>query len=393
MRGKTSAMILAGGFLLATLECKSATKEQPAPAKAAAPAAPAAAKAAPETKPVAAPVDPRGADFQPFPVGKRPGCKPVPRVVTTAEGTKSFVRTAPLARAWALVSYGKRGPDGPVVEKGDEPVSEFDTPPPVESDYFSGLEPGRMAWLVNGGLTKASALRTKYMRERKQSPLVQPGYFSDHCYDAGADDKALLFSILLSDNLALQVRARWRESQIRDTDKYMPETYEGGEYVSDPIPRKVYNRLTLEDRRFNRIERLAFFTVRLTDGYVVDAKFSDENRYEPAYPTLWPDGFSIAVIGNDDKSPIALSIHGPVRGMVGIVKRDGRIPVLRTVSCEHERLKVGSSQYDGRWHLELLSSAVGPDDFVACARGTAAGKLEEEAALVTSSQPTPKTQR
>lgn len=391
MRGKTSVIILAGGFLLATLECKSATKDQPGPVKAAAPAAPAAAQAAAE--PAAPAVDPRGAEFQPFPVGKRVGCKPPPRVLTTAEGAMSFVRTAPLVRAWALVSYGKRGPDGLVVEKGDEPVSYFDTPPPVESDYFSGLESGRMAWLVDGGLTKASALRIKYRQERKQSPVVQPGYFSDHCYDAGDDDKALLFSILLSDNLALQLRARWRQSQIQDTDKYQPKEYEGGEYVSDPIPRNVYNRLTLEDRRFNRIERLALFTVRLTDGRVVDAKMSDENRYEAPYPTLWPDGFSIAVIGNDDKSPIAFSIHGPVRGMVGIVKRDGSIPVFRTVSCEHERLKVGSSQSDGRWHLDLLSSAVGPDDFVACARGTAAGKLEGGAGPVTPSQPTPQTQR
>jgi hypothetical protein len=263
----------------------------------------------------------------------------------------------------------------------------------VESDYFSGLESGRLAWLVDGGLTKASTLRIKYRQERKQSPVVRPGYFSDHCYDAGDDDKALLFSILLSDNLALQLRARWRESQIRDTDKYQPETYEGGEYVSDPIPRKVYNRLTLEDRRFNRIERLALFTVRLSDGYVVDAKMSDENHYEPDYPTLWPDGFSITVLGSDDKSPIAFSIHGPVRGMVGIVKRDGRIPVWRTVFCEHERLKVGRVQSEGRWHLELSSSLPGPGEFTACARGTAAGKLEEEAGLVAPSQPTPQTQR
>jgi hypothetical protein len=400
MRGKTSAMILAGGFLLATLECKSATKEQPAPAKAAAPAASAPAAAA---KAAPAAVDPRGADFQPFPVGKRSGCKPVPRVLTTAEGAMNFRWRAPLARTWALVTYGRSTAFEALVDVDDEHVVGENDVQQMQGDYFSGLKPGSLANVVYAGETKASAIRTKYydgrhLRFLKTFTPVEPGYFSDHCYDAGGDDNALLFSILLSEDIALQLRAQWRDFDPREEDHYIDrgEGYGESDPV-DPIPRKVYNNFSLDDRRFRRPARFALFTVSLKDGHVVDAKFSEPIPDKANLSRFQPGDFSIAVIGNGDQSPVAIALDHVK--MVAIVNRNGRIPVFRTVRCASganywskaetspNHLNVRTVEESGRYHLQLSSGNTHePSAHRTCPEGDA---LEREAGLTTPAKAAP----
>jgi hypothetical protein len=407
MRGKTSAIILAGGFLLATLECKSGTKDQPAPVKAAAPAAPAAAaaaRAAPEPKPAAPGVDPRGTDFQPFPVGKRPGCKPVPRVVTTAEGAMNFRWRAPLARTWALVSYGRSTAFEALVDvDAERPVGENDVQQ-MQGDYFSGLKPGSLANVVYAGETKASAIRTKYydgrhLRFLKSFAAIEPGYFSDHCYDAGGDDNALLFSILLSEDIALQLRAQWRDFDPREEDHYIDrgEGYGESDPV-DPIPRKVYNTFSLDDRRFRRPARFALFTVSLKDGHVVDAKFSEPIPDKANLTRFQPGDFSIAVIGKGDQSPVAISLDHV--NMVAIVKRDGRIPVFRTVRCASsaknywsnaeispDHVNVRTVEEGGRYRLHLSSGITHePSKHQTCPEGDV---LEREAGLAAPAKAAP----
>jgi hypothetical protein len=327
----------------------------------------------------------------PRPAGRRHNCTPMARVLASHEGLETFKWKAPLARHWVLVTYAETS-DGGLPE--DQSYLYLKRAPGCDAnplitftDYFSGLKPGLLGIIHDGGPAKVDAIREKYRIKADKFSMVNTGYFSDHCYKTRIDEEALFFSILLTDDIALQAFADY--GPYTEDDFYQ----EGSPHVpaSDAIPRRVYDRIPTGDKMRRPIKSLYLQTMRLSDGAVIDGPKSVPVSGIAHH--LGPGGLSLATIGKNEDSPVALAfswLH-----FVAVVTRAGQIPVFREVRCNYAIDVWGDKDRSGTYHLvvtERRTNRLGEADNQICRVGS---ELEKEAGIVkapATTNPAPSTE-
>jgi hypothetical protein len=335
------------------------------------PAAQAAAPKAPAEAPAARPREP---------AARRRDCTPPPRILGSQDGLRTFKWVAPMARHFVLLKYadtpdGGGMPQDPLKLYYQRAARADENPEIVLTDYFSGLKPARLAIIHDGGPAKVNAIREKYRIKADDFTIRSTGYFSDHCFKTKFDEEALFFSILLTDDIALQGFADY--GLFEESDIYI----EGSPHVpGDPIPRRVYDRLPAGDRMTRPIKAVYLQTMRLSDGTVLDGPKS----VTPSAVERWlgRGDLSLAVIGKDDDSPVALAFSS--LQFVAVATRTGKIPVFRGVKCDLRfALDVwGDKDKSGAYHLvvtERRTTRSGETDDRICHVGP---ELEQEAGLV-----------
>lgn len=276
-----------------------------------------------------------------------------------------------MARHWVLLKYMDAADGGTGTSSGS-----------VFTDYFSGLKPSRLAFIHDGGTAKVDAIREKYRIKADDLSIRNTGYFSDHCFKTKFDEEALLFSILLTDDIALQAFADY--GLYEDSDVYV----EGSPHVpGDPIPRRTYDRLPAGDKMSRPIKAVYLQTTRLADGAIIDGPKSVAPL--AIERTLGAQGLSLAVIGSDERSPIALAFSS--LQFVAVVTRTGQIPVFRKVRCDNRYaidVRV-EKESDGASHLLVTERRTNRNGDISNWDCHAGVDLEREANLVEAFVPNP----
>ena len=195
------------------------------------------------------------------PAAKPKGCRRPPRLLTP-ENHWVLNRYGHMANRW--MAYEESSYDS------DEGMVDFDNPDDyghnrrgaIESNYFSGLPRNlvvvpKLAW---DSKVEASFERRKEAQKRV-GKLVRAGTLSDHCAGARRDEETLYASLLLADDLALQVLVE-REPEI--------EWANMSQYGADP--NDIKRGMGEEDMTYHPILGIEVRTIRLPSEEVVDSK-------------------------------------------------------------------------------------------------------------------------
>jgi hypothetical protein len=287
---------------------------------------------------------------------RRPDCRR-PAPILRPENYKAITTYLDSGQHWYVVRYGSDlASDGGIPDKFKPldwgPQSEQALA--VESDYFSGLKPGKWVRLVPAGFAKVSAVRMRYqlMKENRafaRDPVTSKvpidlhgsefkpvfmGVFSDHCLEVAPNDRTLIFSILLSDTLALQAVGERLDEVVYDRRDDGPS----GTAADDPIPDKAYGELNEEDCGWRPFKTIRLRVVKLGTNQVVsetpkvtlEAKLAKDFELTAMFPV---------VLGETADAPVMVGFgYGHA---LAVITRDGKIPIFRNNLCAGAKLEAG----------------------------------------------------
>jgi hypothetical protein len=329
-----------------------ACKKQALPAPAAQPAA-AAAVPGKATQPRPGPPDARAPDTRPpaLRTAARTTCKDPPSFLTR-EGAKKFGRlTSQLPLSWGLVEYRDSSGDGGEEYGDDLLAGMFDSTQVVlrETDYFSGLVPNRLARLANGGSSRFLAVYQKWAHKLDSYEPVQMGTLSDHCMPVAPSEDSLLFSIRLSERVALQAVVERDENATDTSEGYYGEG-------DEPLPRALARKLKAKDRVVRQAQALVLRTVRLPwDGTVLNQGPRVKYYLGLALKLGVFEDRLDAPIMKQPVTPIVLWVGDPPwLSFLTLISRDGEFLLHLEKYCG-EQYSSGVSTYrdkDGKPHVE-----------------------------------------
>jgi len=280
---------------------------------------------------------------------KRPNCKRPPPILRP--GNSGYLNTlSKSAQHWSLVRYLADQPDAGVGdEKGLGISDEWRGAELAESDYFSGLKAGKVARIYPAGFAKVSAIRARYelidaskhnrsddesrkfgVMNPKEFRPVSTGVLSDNCVEVAPNDNMLLFSLLLTEKLALQAVAE-RANKLAYDER---PSGTNGRPGPEPIPDKVYQEVAQEDAMWRPISTVRFRVVKLggREPVVVSETpqvvLGDARTAAQDYELPYLQGMTL---GETADSPVAIGLTNGYA--VAVFTRDGKIPVFRKNIC------------------------------------------------------------
>jgi hypothetical protein len=289
---------------------------------------------------------------------RRPDCRRPARFLRP-QNLSASTAIVDRGQQWAAVRYGPDlMPDGGIPDKFG-PLDwgpESEQALAVESDYFSGLKPGKWVRVAPAGLAKVSAVRARYrlMEENRKftrDPATRKvpidlhgsefkpafmGVFSDHCIEVAPNDRTLIFSVLLSETLALQAVGERLDEAVYDRRDDGPS----GTAADDPIPDKAYANLDEEDCSWRPFKTIRLRVVKLGTNQVVSESPKVTLGAKLAKDFELTD-MHIHVLGDTESAPVMVGFsYGRA---IAVVTRDGKIPVFRNNLCASWNLEKGIS--------------------------------------------------
>jgi hypothetical protein len=298
------------------------------------------------------PLDAGTAESQLQPLKVRTGARPActePAPILTEENLKFFNQSYLMPQRWGMVAYQNPSPpDGGrrIPYNRSEIESHLLTLVTLDSNYLSGLEPNRIAGVVNAGLAKAFAIWNKWEYELDDLEPVWFGTFSDHCMPVAANDTTMLFSIKLSASAAVQALV------VRD-DVATDVTTDLWEEGRRNMPKAMIRGIPAKDRRARYFHTIRLRTVRLPWNGTVLHEGPEMDFF---------DGIEMGFHLFDDRpeTPVVFSIPSPPgRDSITVVSRDGRFIWHMKAPCGDNFTVSVFLERDERGELEMTPHFVG----------------------------------
>jgi hypothetical protein len=357
---KQSTLSVVGGALLLLLSCKRDQMTAPRPADNAPPKPAAlAVQSAPAQKTTSAKASAPAAETKTAvdagaeratmaaekPAAKPRDCRRPPRLLTP-ENHWVLSRYGHMADRWMAYEESHYDSDAGMVDFNNPANDGKNIMRAIESNYFSGLPRNlvvvpKLAW---DSKVEASFERRKDAQKRV-GKLVRAGTLSDHCAGARRDEETLYASLLLADDLALQVLVE-RGPEIESANM--------SQYGADP--NDIKRGMGEEDMTYHPISKIEVRTIRLPSEAVVDSKKVVLEAPEMGHGTSQAAHLSVSafLLKNLGVALFATPDMGPIGKTLALVTPRGEIRSFRGLYCLDAKYSISVSEDPIRFELEAL---------------------------------------